>query len=259
MDLIESHSKKHKDTELSYFDTQVLVSNMGLKNSIEWHLWLFIKKTILRILFWRTKEWYLIIPKNTAHAFLTIKGDLFYPTEGLSDVNEVYKDYDLSGLAKDDVVLDIGANIGGFTIYAAKRVKKVFAIEPIKAKELQANIELNNLHNVEVIEGALAAKSSPVLISWGHQKKEVPGYTFQEIIEKTGSIDFLKCDCEGAEWYIDSRDLKHIKRLELELHRMGDYKKYPLFMKELNENFNLTHANKGDFCIIHAIKRDKLI
>jgi FkbM family methyltransferase len=230
---------------------------MGLKSSIEWHLWLFIKKTLLGFLYWKTHERYLIIPENTAQAFLTKTGDLFYPTEGLSDVNEVYRDYDLSGIGNDDSVLDIGANIGGFTIYAAKRAKKVIAIEPVNAKELQANIHLNNLQNVEVIEGALASNPGPVLVSWKNKEKEVPGYTFQEIMEKTGPIDFLKCDCEGAEWSIDPRDLKNIRRIELELHRMGDYRKYPLFMKELNDHFNLTKVDKGDFCILHGVKRIK--
>jgi hypothetical protein len=183
---------------------------------------------------------------------MTIKGDLFYPSEGLSDVNEVYKDYDLHDLRKDDVVLDIGANIGGFTVYAAKRAKLVFAIEPVKAKELRANIELNNLNNVTVIEGALAFGSSSITISWGNERREVQGYTFREILDMTGPVDFFKCDCEGAEWTIDPRDLMGTRRLELELHRMGDYGKYPHFKKELEENFDFTIIQKGDFCIVHA-------
>jgi hypothetical protein len=33
-----------------------------------------------------------------------------------------------------------------------------------------------------------------------------------------GGCDFLKCDCEGAEWLIRPRDLDRIKRIEMELH-----------------------------------------
>ncbi|HUW85261.1 MAG TPA: FkbM family methyltransferase, partial [Methanoregula sp.] len=38
------------------------------------------------------------------------------------------------------------------------------------------------------------------------------------IIEMAGGCDFLKCDCEGAEWHIVPEDLTGIRRIEMELH-----------------------------------------
>ncbi|HNB04239.1 MAG TPA: FkbM family methyltransferase, partial [Methanoregulaceae archaeon] len=34
-----------------------------------------------------------------------------------------------------------------------------------------------------------------------------------------GGCDFLKCDCEGAEWKIRPVDLEGIRRIEMELHQ----------------------------------------
>jgi len=33
-----------------------------------------------------------------------------------------------------------------------------------------------------------------------------------------GGCDFVKCDCEGAEWLIDPADLAGVRRIEMELH-----------------------------------------
>jgi len=48
---------------------------------------------------------------------------------------------------KDDVVLDIGANIGLFSILS-KKAKKIICVEPIKEciPVLEKNLQSNNLH-----------------------------------------------------------------------------------------------------------------
>jgi FkbM family methyltransferase len=62
------------------------------------------------------------------------------------------------------VVFDIGANIGFFTLLCARQVGprgKVYAFEPMpaNAKTLRHNIALNNLDNVIVVEKALSSTS----------------------------------------------------------------------------------------------------
>ena len=47
------------------------------------------------------------------------------------------------------------------------------------------------------------------------------GVTFRRMGEFAGMIggcDFLKCDCEGAEWSIRPEDLDGVRRIEMELH-----------------------------------------
>lgn len=56
----------------------------------------------------------------------------------------------INSFSKYDTFLDIGSNIGQYSIYAAHRCAKVFAVEPhiITAAALLQNIELNHLENV---------------------------------------------------------------------------------------------------------------
>lgn len=66
----------------------------------------------------------------------------------------------LSQLNNESVVVDVGANIGYYTILAAKVVKKVYAIEPDKKcfEILKKNVKENNLDNVVLINKAASDK-----------------------------------------------------------------------------------------------------
>lgn len=61
----------------------------------------------------------------------------------------------------DDVVIDVGAHVGLFTLKVAKKVKKVVAIEPhpLNYRFLIANITLNGLKNVIPLKLALSSYS----------------------------------------------------------------------------------------------------
>jgi hypothetical protein len=62
-------------------------------------------------------------------------------------------------------VLDIGAHIGCFTVLAAKRASRVFAVEPIASNFdlLTKNIALNDLSNVKAVRAAVGSGSSPTV------------------------------------------------------------------------------------------------
>jgi len=66
----------------------------------------------------------------------------------------------LKQLNKDSVVVDVGANIGYYTLLAAKVAKKVYAIEPDKMcfEILQKNVKENNLKNVVLVNKAAGEK-----------------------------------------------------------------------------------------------------
>lgn len=66
----------------------------------------------------------------------------------------------LERLNKKMTVVDVGANIGYYTLLAARRVKKIIAIEPDgQCREiLKINIDKNNLKNVKIIEKAAGSK-----------------------------------------------------------------------------------------------------
>ncbi len=120
-------------------------------------------------------------------------------------------------LKKDMNVINIGANIGYFTLLAARQVGpqgKVFAFEPFpKTVELlQKNIDANGYSNVEVIPMAVSSKSGIAKLALksdtAHnfltentlefQTIDVPITTIDEYT-KNYKTDFIIMDAEGYE------------------------------------------------------------
>ena len=125
-------------------------------------------------------------------------------------------DYRFDDIRREDRVIDIGANVGAFCIRAAWLADRVLAIEPVAWERLEENIRLNGVH-VTVLRGALG-DGNPAVVSWDGCGGTVPTFTLGQIREIAGGCDFLKCDCEGAEWLIRPDDLTGIRRIEMELH-----------------------------------------
>lgn len=65
-------------------------------------------------------------------------------------------------IRKTDVVVDMFAGVGYWTIICAKRAKKVYSIEinPLALRYLNENIKINRLNNVVVIKGDCRKHSS---------------------------------------------------------------------------------------------------
>ncbi len=126
-------------------------------------------------------------------------------------------------------VIDVGANIGFYTIMFAKNIaqQRVLSIEPTKnaIHRLRRNIELNGVANkVDVFEGAvsnrqgtakiktikgkeeyssLGAMSHPAISKEKWDLEEVISETLDELtIRKTLNPGFLKVDVEGAEHFV---------------------------------------------------------
>jgi FkbM family methyltransferase len=120
------------------------------------------------------------------------------------------------------ICLDIGANIGFYTLNLSKLVGlegKIYAIEPSPSnyKKLQENIAINNLDNCITSNIALSSKSGEFLFSvspnqnsgWGRLGKWksaqseviVNVNTLDDFIisNNISNIDFLKIDIEGHE------------------------------------------------------------
>lgn len=127
----------------------------------------------------------------------------------------------------DTVVLDIGANIGYYSVQFAKRVGplgRVLAFEPNPEmlSELRTNIELNQLKNVSIQPFALSDKEGkaeffcPPAGYEGHGSLQpnasfkvshtikVLTRTLDDTLKELGiaSVDFVKIDVEGAERHV---------------------------------------------------------
>jgi len=123
-------------------------------------------------------------------------------------------------IKKGDVVLDIGANVGYYTLIYAKLVGeggKVFAFEPDPDNFalLEKNVEVNGYRNVVLIKKAVANKTGVVRLYLCEDNKgnhricdahdaresiEVEAIRLDDYFEAyDGKIDFIKIDIEGAE------------------------------------------------------------
>jgi len=125
-------------------------------------------------------------------------------------------------LKKHMVFVDIGANLGEYSLFAAKRVRdgKVLAFEPLPKmiKLLEENVSLNHFQNVQIFTYGLSSKEGVLPIHEienaheglstffpGEQKSknafEVHLKVFDAEFEGMGvdRIDFIKMDIEGGE------------------------------------------------------------
>src|SRR5512138_27186 len=150
-----------------------------------------------------------------------VGGDLFY---GLGFEEHEFQIVRRT-LSPSDVFVDVGANIGLYTLLASRLVGErgsVHAFEPLSdAYELlQKNVQFNQLTNVRLNpvalgeqagEAELYVNQESTLTSMGRtgrgrvlSVKKVPIWTLDEYAAKTGveKIDFLKIDVEGFEGHV---------------------------------------------------------
>ena len=144
-------------------------------------------------------------------------------------------------------MVDIGANIGTFSTYAATvcRASRVLSFEPFpdNYRMLCKNVNENKLNNVTCVNQAVAGSrgrrttvldslvpgSHSLVLNSSEAKIEVECRTLDDIFERfsLAKIDYLKMDCEGAEYEIfenaKSR-FRQINRISMETHTVGNRK-----------------------------------
>jgi len=161
---------------------------------------------------------------------------------GLLSVN-VDRDYDVSGLRWDQLraIVDIGAHVGTFTVWAALRAPhaRVLAVEPNPGtfELLQRNIRDNGLQQrvvaVNAAVGAVAGSGMLELVehslgtrvaSAGRGTVSVEVRTVESLLANAGltDVDLFKIDCEGMEYEVfeamDSGQLARLKVIACEYH-----------------------------------------
>lgn len=180
--------------------------------------------------------------------YVETKHGKFHYTRALQKYYNVFEqvdEYKVDDLKSDDIVFDIGANLGVFTSLVANRVKHIVAVEPLFFNELMENIELNGLDNVTCLPYALggpAESEETGHINFNGKSQEVKYKTLGAIIKASGmKPTFLKTDCEGGEWGLTAKDLDGIRAVEAEVHTFGG-KNPQDFVKMLEvEGFTVTY------------------
>jgi FkbM family methyltransferase len=128
-------------------------------------------------------------------------------------------DFILDNLKLGDVFVDVGANVGYYTILASKLVGangKVFAVEPVPqtVRVLKFNIKLNRLKNVTVIDKAAwnSYDRLKMRVMFGEfgcasffrdgVEVEVDAIPLDEVLVNVPKIKLIKVDVEGAEYEV---------------------------------------------------------
>lgn len=129
-----------------------------------------------------------------------------------------------------DIVVDIGAHMGRYTIISSKRVGphgKVIAIEaePFNFEILNRNIKLNQLSNVVALNDAVYSKETKIKlyltagesgytifnttisnrVKTGQKFVDVNANTLDNLLQQngiTGEVNWIKIDVEGAEFEV---------------------------------------------------------
>lgn len=123
-------------------------------------------------------------------------------------------------ILKGEVVLDIGANIGYYTLIAAKLVGengKVFAFEPDPSNFaiLQKNVEMNGYKNVILVQKAVSNETGKLRLYLCEDNKadhriydshdgrkfiEIEAVRLDDYFKNyNGKVDFIKMDIQGGE------------------------------------------------------------
>lgn len=170
---------------------------------------------------------------------IKILKDIFY--------NREYSDY--FPFHQKVTVVDIGAHYGYFSIFAKNNLhkdSKIIAIEPNKSnfKHLEKNLSDCEINNVSCFNFAIGDKNGTARLYQGknmnhsivhnyllanNKFEETKTKTLEKLIQALDldKIDFLKMDCEGAEYSIfDSTPdsiFDKITTISMEFHDLNDH------------------------------------
>lgn len=141
-----------------------------------------------------------------------------------------------------DVVVDLGAHIGSFSVWAARQAPngQVYAFEPNHEnyRLLEENKKLNDIANLSIFNFAVSDKSGEVVLfasdhcSMSHSlfetdaknSKTVRAVSLAEILQanQIDKVDYLKLDVEGAEYLVilntPPQTLRQIDKIFIEYH-----------------------------------------
>ena len=193
--------------------------------------------------------------------------------------DEILKDFE------NDIIFDVGANIGSKSIIFSRIAKKVISFEPtdqcihiLKNRNLNSNIEIikcalsneNSIKNFYEVEDDSAYSS----LSNKHIEKKVSKdlhvnsklintYTLDHFVKVYGAPSFIKIDVEGYEKEVISGLTKPVKLISFESN-------LPQFLDESieiinyldkisNGNYKYNFTSEGDLLIDRFVNKEKII
>lgn len=173
-------------------------------------------------------------------------------------------------ISPNSVVVDVGANIGAFTIFASQWAKKILSFEPASDnfRMLCANIKLNDIRIATPYQMAITSEkgkrdfyvaerehsgSHSFLLQRYDKAIEVETLSVADLIENESlkRINFLKLDCEGSEIeIIEGLSLKTAKKIEqiaMEFHYRNDYSQEDMVRRLKMLSFSVRLGERGGY------------
>ena len=181
---------------------------------------------------------------------VSLKGGyrVLVPTSLMSAFDEVFLREVYAGNFKikpDSTIIDIGANVGYFALYAYKHYKpqRLIAFEPMpfNCELLEKHRDLNGINTLEIVQKAVASDAVSIQIGYNEsvdfsvgasvlqrsasdQTLEVKAISLYDLLNEyqVEVCELLKVDCEGAEYDIllnaSSESYERINAIVIELH-----------------------------------------
>lgn len=208
--------------------------------------------------------------------------------EGLADTvvemwgSEVYTSGGFYTPAANDLILDIGANVGAFSLWLAQQspTARVFAVEPSAENFAELTRNLSGWpHRVVTMRVAVSGREGLGVISDGGRRSvdhrveplttESAGanafelVTLEKLMALAGAhyVDLLKMDIEGAEFdvfeQVSEATLRRMRRLAIEYHdniRPGTLALIQRRLSETHDIVSLDGTAEG-YGIIRAVLR----
>jgi FkbM family methyltransferase len=162
---------------------------------------------------------------------------ILYPSNALDEAfwlslceNLIIDVYQRSEFLKEnDVVLDLGASVGSFSVVASKMVGKkgkVIAIEPDVCgfEILKRNISRNNCHNIIPLKAGVGGTPGEGQITFSRRTYRFKVNTLENILRELNIVDrinFIKMDIEGFEDEVVRESIQILKQanvISLEIH-----------------------------------------
>jgi len=148
--------------------------------------------------------------------------DFFEPT-----ITKIFEE----SLNEGDVVIDVGANLGYYSLLSAKLIRekgRVYSFEPMSSafERLKKNISLNEFKNIKLENKGVSDKEEKLEIFFQNEyeigidqkgeKEEVNFITIDNYVEKNKikKLSLLKVDTDGYDFNVLKGSLKTINKLK---------------------------------------------
>lgn len=183
------------------------------------------------------------------------------------------QEYSPSGfiINKGDVVVDIGANHGIYTAFAAfSEAGKIIAYEPDEDNYnyAQVLVKLNNFLQVDILRKAISGTTGVIRFYKAERStrhtitgvdvvsnaplsnyEEVLSLSLNDALQELKHVDLVKMDCEGAEYEIifnaDISTLQKVDKFVVEYHGYFDSVNVQKLIEKLKQAGFLVRATKN--------------